>query len=83
MSPIELPPSDIRHPKKPDKRQSHDYPNMTKGNSIQGEITQRSPHYFQPHREMQPSGGTGYRERIERKPLSNCFYGGAFPQCLT
>jgi hypothetical protein len=44
--------------------------------------TQRTPHYFQRHREMQPSGGTGYSERTGRQPLSNCFYGGAFPQCL-
>ncbi|CAI7629805.1 unnamed protein product [Penicillium viridicatum] len=33
MSPIELPPSTSEEA---DRRQSHDYPNMTKGNPIQG-----------------------------------------------
>ncbi|KGO36453.1 hypothetical protein PEX1_106910 [Penicillium expansum] len=32
MSPIELPPSTSEEA---DRRQSHDYPNMTKGNPIQ------------------------------------------------
>ncbi|KAJ5608372.1 hypothetical protein N7537_004991 [Penicillium hordei] len=35
MSPIELPPSTSEEA---DRRQSHDYPNMTKGNPIQGKV---------------------------------------------
>ncbi|EKV19486.1 hypothetical protein PDIG_02830 [Penicillium digitatum PHI26] len=38
MSPIELPPSTS---KEVDRRQSHDYPNMTKGNPIQGKGVSR------------------------------------------
>ncbi|KAJ5402904.1 uncharacterized protein N7487_008800 [Penicillium crustosum] len=38
MSPIELPPSTSEEA---DRRQSHDYPNMTKGNPIQGKIRYR------------------------------------------
>ncbi|KAJ5501600.1 hypothetical protein N7453_006417 [Penicillium expansum] len=84
MSPIELPPSTSEEA---DRRQSHDYPNMTKGNPIQEKVF-----YHQSFPPPTPSTHPivsrdmvkcNRRVARGRKPLSNCFYGGAFPQCLT
>ncbi|KAJ5150619.1 uncharacterized protein N7500_010808 [Penicillium coprophilum] len=85
MSPIELPPSTS---KEVDRRQSHDYPNMTKGNPIQGKVFNHqsfpppTPHTH-PIVSRDIVKCNQRREGIGHKPLSNCFYGGAFPQCLT
>ncbi|EPS28933.1 hypothetical protein POX_f08007 [Penicillium oxalicum] len=82
MSPIELPPNPQGI-----GRQSHDYRTTTKGNPIQGK-TEVPPSSIQlRHRRpivtSQKLSSEEHRVReVGRKPLSNCFYGGAFPQCL-
>lgn len=81
MSPIELPTQIPRNL----HEQSHNYTNTTKSNPIKP-FSPPSPHHHYFHQGISPSAsGTVERagEEIGRKPLSNCFYGGAFPHCLT
>ncbi|PYH83485.1 hypothetical protein BO82DRAFT_352899 [Aspergillus uvarum CBS 121591] len=86
MSPIELPTT------KPQRgfgsKQSHDYPNTTKGNPDQSPspaqaritiVSIERRHVLSATSDTDASTG---REQ-GNKPLSNCFYGGAFPHCLT
>jgi hypothetical protein len=79
MSPIELPalPPRIRE----EKGQSHNYPNTTKSNPI---ILLLHSHHTTIV--STSKAGVGYSKEegkeIGRQPLSNCFYGGAFPHCL-
>ncbi|KAJ5787354.1 hypothetical protein N7457_002344 [Penicillium paradoxum] len=83
MSPIELPPSTS---KEADERQSHDYSNLTKGNPITRKDV-LPPILPPPAPNTHPIDSRDIvkcnrRVARGRKPLSNCFYGGAFPQCL-
>lgn len=68
-----------------EKGQSHNYPATTKGNPVETTPLSNNSRYTTIVTTVET--GVGHKQAHQRgnranQPLSNCFYGGAFPHCL-